>query len=72
MSRDAKYALITVTTVVAFVSIVFGAVMFGASAALDVQCKERWKDRNPEWSFFTGCMIDTKEGRIPTSNYRVL
>lgn len=62
-----------------FLGILFGiifGVVFGAfGLAVWVEsssCYAKWPDRNPSWGVFTGCIIDTQEGRIPEKNFRVL
>jgi hypothetical protein len=55
-------------TIAAILVVSFALVNWGSS----VSCEQRWPDRNPSYTLLQGCMIDTDEGRIPASNYRVL
>lgn len=40
---------------------------------MSVQCINRWPtSMSPQFGIFSGCTIETREGRIPAQNYRVL
>lgn len=54
-----------------FAAIIGGVIWFGIWVS-EAQCYARWPDRNPSFGVLQGCVIDTDEGRIPASNYRVL
>lgn len=62
-----KDILALMAIVVAIVAILFYGVYWMESKT----CMAKWKDMNPSYSLFTECMIDTKEGRVPASSYRV-
>jgi hypothetical protein len=38
----------------------------------EIGCVEKWEKMEPKYSFFSGCLIKTKNGEvIPSSNYRI-
>lgn len=56
--------------VLAAVTAVFITIAYYAA---DYGCRSKWPEvMKPEYSFITGCTIETKEGRMPSENYRVL
>ena len=35
-------------------------------------CQRRWPEKQIQWEWWNGCILQTEEGWVPEKNYRVL
>lgn len=71
MTREYVMTVIAVFVVLGAVIILGGAIVAVAQGTAQLRCESTWPGRNPEWTPFVGCMIDTDAGRIPAKNFMV-
>lgn len=56
-----------------FLSIITAVILVGGYFVNSYKCTSKWPNSfKAEYSLITGCTIETKDGRIPAENYRVL